>query len=109
MSYENETVEGYVVDIACIRKYPRGELLSRAKEHTQECATMGHCVESGYGLISDEDVLTLLETKATPRVLDVLEAAGNVKGVKLRATRRLREGEMVTTSVELVTDKGEPA
>jgi hypothetical protein len=26
-----ETVEGYVIDIACVRKHPRSELLDRAR------------------------------------------------------------------------------
>ena len=45
-----EIVEGYVVDLACLRRYPQKEYTARATEHTTECALMGHCVESGYGL-----------------------------------------------------------
>lgn len=47
-----EITEGYVVDLACLRRYPRQEYTSRAAQHTTECALMGHCVESGYGLVS---------------------------------------------------------
>lgn len=43
-----------MVDVACVRKYPRNELLGRARAHSKECALMGHCVESGYGQVRDD-------------------------------------------------------
>ncbi|MFD2512468.1 hypothetical protein ACFSRY_01205 [Pontibacter locisalis] len=46
-----ETLEGYVVDIACLRTIPSVRLGEAAKEHTTECSLMGHCMESGYGLV----------------------------------------------------------
>ena len=45
-----ETLEGYVVDIICIRRYPQEEMLGRARVHTRHCGLAGHCAESGYGL-----------------------------------------------------------
>ena len=52
---KREVLEGYVVDQACLRKYPQDELLERSRVHTTECALMGHCMESGYGLVNEED------------------------------------------------------
>jgi hypothetical protein len=46
MPERTETIEGFVVDIACLRKYPRSEWNERAHGHTRTCALMGHCVES---------------------------------------------------------------
>jgi hypothetical protein len=36
MSEQTESARGYVLDMACARKYPRAELLSRAREHITE-------------------------------------------------------------------------
>jgi hypothetical protein len=47
MEHKTETLAGYVVDTACIGRYPRDELHERAREHTTRCALMRHCVESG--------------------------------------------------------------
>ena len=95
-----ETLEGYVVDIACVRKYPRDELLDRAREHTKNCALMGHCVESGYGLVDDDGNIALLDAKATPKVVDAIERSRRDRGVKLRATREMHDKEMETQRVE---------
>lgn len=95
-----ETLEGYVVDIACVRKYPHRELLDRAREHSKRCALMGHCMESGYGLIDEEGGLALLDAKATPKVAEALERSPRDHGVRLRATRAMQNEEMETVRVE---------
>ena len=102
---QHEELEGYVVDQACLRKYPQDELLSRAKEHTRECALMGHCVESGYGLVTDDGRPLLLEPASTPAVVDAIRQSERETGVRLRARRELEEGQeghMRTVSVEEV-------
>lgn len=99
---KREELEGYVVDQACLRKYPQDELLSRAKEHTRECALMGHCVESGYGLVSEEGTPFLLEPASTPGVVDAIRGSPRAAGIRLRATREMEDGHMRTVSVEEV-------
>ena len=95
-----ETLEGYVVDIACLRKYPQDELAERAREHTQACGLMGHCAESGYALVGDDGRPALLEPQATPRVMAALRESDREAGIRLRARREMRDGEMETVAVE---------
>lgn len=38
-----ETVEGWVLDIAFLREYPRNEYAKWARTHTMSCSVMGHC------------------------------------------------------------------
>lgn len=96
-----EITEGYVVDLACLRRYPQQEYTSRAAEHTTECALMGHCVESGYGLVADDNRLVPLDMEATPQVVSALATAGR-RGVRLRATREDVDGELQTTDVRVL-------
>ncbi|MDS0282675.1 hypothetical protein [Haloarcula onubensis] len=95
----NETVEGYVMDLGCIRKNARDELLEKARVHTRDCALMGHCVESGYGIVSDDGSLTVLDPDATPHVVDVVEASATDEGIRLHVQREHRDGAMATTDV----------
>ncbi len=60
---------------------------------------MGHCIESGYGIVTEDDRLTMLDPEATPRVVDVLEDSETRKGIVLRVNREERDGTMETTSV----------
>lgn len=102
MSDRSETLEGYIVDVACVRKYPQDELLKRAKEHTRQCGLSGHCIESGYGLVDDEGYLKLLDPKATPMILDTIRNSDRNRSIKLQVTREMEDGEMETTSVREV-------
>lgn len=100
MAQSTETLEGYVVDIICIRNYPQDELLERAKVHTRDCGLHGHCIESGYALVNDDGRLMLLDPKATWHVLETIRMSGLQKGIKLRAVRQMKNGDMETTAVE---------
>ncbi|CAN5429130.1 hypothetical protein BH20VER3_BH20VER3_03320 [soil metagenome] len=87
----SEPLEGYVVDVACARKYPRNELLERTREHTHECLQMGHCAESGYALVDDDGRLSLLDAAATPLVLEAIRGLGGAQGIRLRANREMKD------------------
>lgn len=99
MTPHSETVEGYVMDGGCIRKNPRDVLLEKATEHTRDCALMGHCIESGYGIVTEDDQLTMLDPAATPEVVTVVEDSETQEGIVLRVTREEEDGAMETTSV----------
>jgi hypothetical protein len=102
-----ETLEGYVIDIACLRKYPRDELLDRARVHTKRCALMGHCVESGYGLVSEDGRVALLEAVATPQVVHAIERSDRAEGIQLRVAREHDGEEMRTVAVESISREDE--
>lgn len=101
-----ETLEGYVIDVGCVRKKSRDDLRERARTHSRECALMGHCVESGYGIVTDEDRLAVLDAAATPKVVDAVEESDTEEGIRLRVRREEEDdGTLETTEVEEVTDE----
>jgi hypothetical protein len=99
---QHERLEGYVVDLICLREYPVGEYAERARRHTRACALKGHCVESGYGLVSDDGRVALLDPAATPQVVEAVRGSSREAGIRLRVRREEREGEMRTDHVEEV-------
>ncbi|SFS09878.1 hypothetical protein SAMN05216559_3606 [Halomicrobium zhouii] len=99
MSNDAETVEGYVMDAGCIRKNARDELLEKARVHTRDCALMGHCIESGYGIVTEADRVTMLDSEATPQIVNVVEQSDTEEGIQLRVAREVRDGAMVTVAV----------
>lgn len=98
---KKETLEGYLVDIACLRTMPASRLSDKAKEHTTACALMGHCIESGYGLVDEENKMVLLDSEATLRVVTLLKRTDTEKGVRLNVEREEQEGKMETTKVSI--------
>lgn len=105
MGEHTETIEGYVMDGGCIRKNARDELLEKARVHTRDCCLMGHCIESGYGIVTEDDQLVMLDVDATRKVVNTVEATDTEEGIRLRATRKRQDGQMETTSIEeIMTD-----
>ena len=96
----SETLEGYVVDLICLRKYPAGEYAESARQHTQACALEGHCIESGFGLVSDDRRVALLDPSATPLVVVAVRGSERGAGIRLRAHRAEENGAMQTVAVE---------
>ena len=100
MSQKRELIEGYVVDLACIRHYPQSEILQRAEQHTRHCALEGHCAESGYGLVDSSGRVAALDPEATARVLELVRNSHRENGIRLRVQRETQGSEMKTVSVE---------
>ena len=62
---------------------------------------MGHCVESGYGIVTEDDRLTVLDSEATPMIVDTVEESTTDEGVRLRVHREPGEdGTLETVGVE---------
>ena len=99
MGEHTQTTEGYVIDGGCIRKNARDELFEKARTHTRDCALMGHCIESGYGIVTDDDRLVMLDAEATRSVVDTVEETDTEEGIRLRVTREKQDGQMKTTDV----------
>ena len=98
-----ETIEGFVVDIACLRKWPAQGRRERAERHSKKCALMGHCVESGYGLVDDDGRLALLDASATGELVRRIRDSERTGGIRLRVERDEDEdGEMVSNEIREV-------
>ena len=95
-----ETLDGFIIDVGYIRKNARDELFEKARTHSRECALMGHCVESGYGIVTDDDRLTVLDSEATPKIVDTVEESDTEEGIRLRVQREEQNGSMETTSIK---------
>ena len=96
---EKEVLEGYVVDAICLRHMSPSQYTEQAKKHTTACALMGHCIESGYGLVGEQNRLVVLDPKATPWVVALLKKTDKEKGVRLRVEREKKDEEMETAKV----------
>ena len=99
-----ESIEGYLVDLACLRRYPREEYSDRAAAHTTDCALMGHCVESGYAVVDEHNAATPLDDSATPYIVTALKETKERQGVRLGVDRTFVGDEMRTQSVWVVGD-----
>src|SRR5579859_5260193 len=80
-----ETVEGYLVDLACVNQRS-AELATLGPKHTKRCLTMPQCERSGYAVLSQD-----------LRVFK-FDAAGNEEAKKLIASSRREKGYRIAAT-----------
>ena len=98
---DKEVLQGYVVDVACLRKWPRSKVLERAIAHTRQCALEGHCVESGYVLVDHTGYPMRLGSEATAMVVAALLGTPREREIRMIAERQQQDGRMKTIHVRL--------
>lgn len=101
---DREMLEGYVVDIACLRKWLHRNVPEKARAHTRQCSLEGHCLESGFGLVDEAGNIALLDPEATPRIAEAVKQSSRDQGIRLRVERESRDSRGVTTKVEEIPD-----
>ncbi|MFD1187478.1 hypothetical protein [Pontibacter rugosus] len=68
---------------------------------------MGHCIESGYGMVRKDGSMTLLDPKATPYIVGALMQTSTETGVWLCVERRQQGDKIETVSaLEIVGVQG---
>jgi hypothetical protein len=97
------TVEGYVVDIACLRRYPETEYAKRSRAHTTGCVADGSLRRERLRPGRRRRSPPPLDTHATPHVVAVLREASTTEAVYLVVERTWEDGEMVTQQVQRAT------
>jgi len=61
-----ETVEGYLVDLACVNQRS-AELATLGPKHTRRCLTMPQCERSGYAVLSHDLKVFKFDAAGTKR------------------------------------------
>ena len=61
---------------------------------------MGHCIESGYGIVREGGTVAPLDAHATPLVVQAASRSSREQGLRLRVERRAVNNEMQTRSVD---------
>ena len=100
MNETTETIEGYIIDVACVRKSPRQQLFERAQRHSRDCALMGHWAESGFALVTENGQVAILDSEATLMILDLGRRSPKSQSIKAQVTRQPADEKMETVRVE---------
>ncbi len=99
-----ETLEGYLVDIEGLHRQPDVDLLTRARAHEKDRLLQAR--ETGYGLVTDDGRLVVLDHDAGLHVAAAVRANPHERGVRVRVEREETAGAMHTTAIH--TAEGRP-
>jgi hypothetical protein len=92
-------ITGFVVDVKCA-----SGLDVKDREHPVSCALMPKCSESGYAVVS-KDNLYKLDENGNKLALAILKETKTKKGLAVAVVGTLKEGVLYVDTMQEVTEK----
>lgn len=92
-----EFLEGWLIDLRCLRRLSPRDYLTAARRHSRDCAL--NRLEAGYAVVDAEGRALVLDSAATPRVWRAARASHCSNGIRLRVRREHSAQAWVTDAV----------
>jgi len=96
-----QTLTGYLMDRACSPDaVKKGEKV--AKEHGVDCALMGDCVKSGYGVLLPGGKFVTFDAAGNKRALAALKATKKQNDLQVTVTGEVAGDTIQVTALKLM-------
>jgi|SRR5215471_18765605 len=89
------TVKGYLVDMSCARE--EGSKADFGIKHTKDCLQMAECVQSGYGLLTDDKKIIMFDAAGNAQAKKFIAGLTKSSDIKVTVTGA-RNGDSMTVS-----------
>ena len=93
------TVKGYLVDIACAQE--DGSKPGFGAKHTKECLQMPDCVNSGYGLLTDDKKVIRFDKAGNDQAKKFIADMKKESDIKVTVTGTFNGDTMTVSKIEL--------
>jgi len=92
-------VKGYLVDMACGRE--EGSRPDFGIKHSKECLQMPECVNSGYGVLTDDKKIIQFDAAGNEKAKKFIADLKKTTDIKVTVTGTLNGGAMTVSKIEL--------
>lgn len=92
-------VQGYLVDMACGRE--EGTRPDFGIKHSKECLQMPDCVQSGYGLLTDDKKIIAFDAAGNEQAKKFIADVKKNTDIKVTVTGTVKGGSMTVSKIEL--------
>ncbi len=96
----DSTVTGYLVDLACASE-EGGEAGFGAK-HTKGCLQMPECVNSGYGVLTDDKKIIKFDKASNAKAKQFIADLKKTKEIKVNVTGTVTGDNIAVSKIELL-------
>jgi hypothetical protein len=93
------TVKGYLVDIACAQE--DGAKPGFGAKHTKECLQMPDCVNSGYGVLTDDKKVIRFDKSGNEQAKKFIADLKKESDIKVAVTGAVSGDNMTVSKIEL--------
>jgi hypothetical protein len=92
-------VKGYLVDIACSDE--EGTKPGFGAKHTKDCLLMPECVQSGYGVLTDDKKVIKFDSASNEKAKAFIADLKKGKDIKVSVTGNVNGDNITVTKIEL--------
>jgi hypothetical protein len=93
------TVKGHLVDMACARE--DGQKAGFGASHTKDCLQMAECVQSGYGVLTDDKKIIMFDAAGNEQAKKFIAALSKTSDIKVTVTGARSGDTMSVSKIEL--------
>jgi hypothetical protein len=93
------TVKGHLVDLACARE--DGSKPDFGIKHTKDCLQMAECVQSGYGVLTDDKKIIMFDAAGNEQAKKFIAALTKNSDIKVTVTGTRKGDNMTVSKIEL--------
>ena len=94
-----EVLQGFVIDLHCLRTAPRDTVVQVAARHPRACALAATFSGTPFALVDHDGTVHVLDDAATRLVIAVLWRTDDRRALAVRARRAGKHGRMETVAV----------
>jgi len=98
---KQQTITGYLVDVACGGENASHPVPGFAAKHDKECLQMPECVKSGYGILTEDNNLIKLDKQSSDNAKKLIAATDKKDNWKVSATGVLNGDSFAAHSLKL--------
>ena|SRR5215467_4265857 len=93
------TVNGYLVDLACASE--EGQKPGFGAKHSRDCLLMGECVNSGYGILTDDKKVIRFDKASNEQAKKFISDLKKTKDIKVSVTGTVNGDTITVSKIEL--------
>ena len=100
-SGKQQTITGYLVDVACGGENASHPVPSFAAKHDKDCLQTPQCAKSGYGILTEDNNLIKLDKPSSDNAKKLIAATDKKENWKVSATGVLNGDQFSAQSLKL--------
>ncbi len=96
-----QTINGYLVDVACAADNASHPEPNFPAKHTKNCLRMAECAQSGYAILTDDNKVVKLDKQSSETAKKLIADTDKTDNWKISATGVLKDDGFDAQSLKL--------
>ncbi len=98
---KTQTINGYLVDVACARENAMHPEPGFAAKHDKSCLQMAECVQTGYAIVTEDNKIIRFDKQSNETAKNLIASTDKKDNWKITVTGKLNGDLFAAESLKL--------